>query len=137
MNLSGRAVQGVAQFYKVLPAEMLIVFDDLALPLGQLRLRPEGSAGGQNGMQSVIEHLGTEAVPRLRVGIGAAREGDMVDHVLGKFTPAEQAAMASAVDRAADAVAYAALHGLSSAMNIFNRAALESATPHPTTRQST
>jgi PTH1 family peptidyl-tRNA hydrolase len=137
MNLSGRAVQGVAQFYKVPAAETLIVFDDLALPLGQLRLRREGSAGGQNGMQSVIEHLGTPAVPRLRVGIGAAEGGDMVDHVLGKFTPGELAPLAAAIDRAADAVTHAREHGLESAMNLFNRPAPEPAAPHPTTRQST
>jgi PTH1 family peptidyl-tRNA hydrolase len=137
MNQSGRSVQGIAQYYKVAAAETLIVFDDLALPLGQLRLRREGSAGGQNGMQSIIEHLGTTAVARLRVGIGAAGQNDMVDHVLGKFTPAELAPLAAAIDRAADAVVHMRAHGLESAMNLFNRAAPESATPHPTTRQST
>ena len=137
MNLSGRAVQSVAQFYKVDALETLIVFDDLALPLGHLRLRREGSAGGQNGMQSVIEHLGTNVVPRLRVGIGAAEKGDMVDHVLGKFTPAEIAPLAAAIDRAADAVEHTRAHGLEAAMNLFNRAAPESATPHSTTRQPT
>jgi PTH1 family peptidyl-tRNA hydrolase len=137
MNLSGRSVQSVAQFYKVDAAETLIVFDDLALPLGQLRLRREGSAGGQNGMQSVIEHLGTAAVPRLRVGIGAAAKGDNVDHVLGKFTPGELAPLAAAIERAADAVVHTREHGLESAMNLFNRAAPESATPHSTTRQPT
>lgn len=136
MNLSGRSVQGVAQFYKVAPAETLIVFDDLALPLGQLRLRREGSAGGQNGMQSVIEHLGTTEVPRLRIGIGAAGQSDLVDHVLGKFTAGELAPLAAAIDRAADAVTHTREHGLESAMNLFNRAAPESATPPTTTRQS-
>jgi PTH1 family peptidyl-tRNA hydrolase len=137
MNLSGRSVQGIAQYYKVSAAETLIVFDDLALPLGQLRLRREGSAGGQNGMQSVIEHLGTTAVPRLRVGIGAAGQSDMVDHVLGKFTPQEIGPLHAAIERAADAVTHARTHGMDSAMNVFNRAAIESATPHSTTRQST
>ncbi len=137
MNLSGRSVQGVAQYYKVAAAEMLIVFDDLALPLGQLRLRREGSAGGQNGMQSIIDHLGTTELPRLRVGIGAAEKGDMVDHVLGKFTAAELGPLTAAIDRAADAVTHTREHGLESAMNLFNRAAPESATPHPSQRQST
>jgi PTH1 family peptidyl-tRNA hydrolase len=139
MNLSGRSVQGAAQFYKVDAAEMLIVFDDLALPLGQLRLRREGSAGGQNGMQSVLEHLGTSAVPRLRVGIGAATSGNMVDHVLGKFSPTEVEPWQAAIARAADAVVHAREHGLAAAMNLFNRAPLESAEPSPatTTRQST
>ena len=106
--------------YKVDAAEMLIVYDDLALPLGQLRLRKNGSSGGQNGMESVIEHLGTTEVPRLRVGIGAAgRERSMVDHVLGTFTPAEREALDGAIDRAADAVEHARRHGVEAAMNLF------------------
>ncbi len=105
MNASGRAVRACGGFYKIAAAETLIVYDDLALPLGQLRLRKDGSSGGQNGMQSVIEHLGTTAVPRLRVGIGATGEHrSMVDHVLGQFTKAEREALDGAIDRAADAV---------------------------------
>ncbi len=137
MNLSGRAVQSVAQFYKVDATETLIVYDDLALPLGQLRLRREGSAGGQNGMQSVIEHLGTAAVPRVPGGIGAAAEGGQVGPGRGKFTVDELSALTAAIDRAADAVVHSREHGLEAAMNLFNRAAPESATPHLTTRQPT
>ena len=122
MNLSGRAVRACAQFYKIAASETLIVYDDLALPLGQLRLRKDGSSGGQNGMESVINHFGTNAVPRLRVGIGAATgHRSMVDHVLGKFTPDERAELEVAVERAADAVQHARLHGVESAMNLFNR----------------
>lgn len=122
MNASGRSVRAAAQFYKIAPAETLVVFDDLALPLGRLRLRKDGSSGGQNGMESVIEHFGTAAVPRLRVGIGAAAGGrSMVDHVLGKFTSREQASLDAAIDRAADAVEHARLHGVEAAMNVFNR----------------
>ncbi len=126
MNLSGRAVRAAAQFYKIEPAETLVIFDDLALPLGHLRLRKEGSSGGQNGMESVIEHLGTSAVPRLRVGIGAAAGGrSMVDHVLSKFMPREQEVLSAAIDRAADAVEHARQHGFEAAMNVFNRAPAE------------
>ena len=126
MNLSGRAVRAAAQFYKVEPAETLVIFDDLALPLGHLRLRKEGSSGGQNGMASVIEHLGTSAVPRRRVGIGAVAGGrSMVDHVLSKFTSREQEVLATAVDRAADAVEHARQHGFEAAMNVFNRTPAE------------
>ena len=122
MNLSGRAVRACGQFYKIAAVETLIVYDDLALPLGQLRLRKEGSSGGQNGMQSVIEHYGSPAVPRLRVGIGGTgRERSMVDHVLGKFTPREREALDGAIDRAADAVEHARQHGVEAAMNVFNR----------------
>ena len=123
MNASGRAVRACGGFYKISAAETLIVYDDLALPLGQLRLRKDGSSGGQNGMQSVIEHLGTSAVPRLRVGIGAPGEHrSMVDHVLAPFTAAERAALDGAIDRAADAVEHARKHGVEAAMNLYNRA---------------
>ena len=122
MNLSGRAVRAYGQFYKIAAAEVLVVYDDLALPLGQLRLRKEGSSGGQNGMESVIEHLGTNAVPRLRVGIGATgHHRSMVDHVLGTFTGAERQELDGAIDRAADAVEHARTHGVEAAMNLFNR----------------
>ena len=122
MNTSGRAVRACGQFYKIPASQTLIVYDDLALPLGQLRLRKEGSSGGQNGMESVIEQLGTPAVPRLRVGIGGTgRERSMVDHVLGQFTPREREALAGAIDRAADAVEHARQHGVEAAMNLFNR----------------
>lgn len=136
MNQSGRSVQGVAQYHKVAAAETLIVFDDLALPLGQLRLRREGSAGGHNGMQSIIDHLGTAAVPRLRVGIGAAGKGDMVDHVLGTFSAVERGPLAGALTRAADAVLHACEHGVEAAMNLYNRAPAEPAELDPAATQS-
>lgn len=123
MNASGRAVRACGAFYKISAAETLVVYDDLALPLGQLRLRKDGSSGGQNGMQSVIEHLGTSAVPRLRVGIGAPGEHrSMVDHVLAQFTAREREALDGAIDRAADAVEHARKHGVEAAMNLYNRA---------------
>jgi PTH1 family peptidyl-tRNA hydrolase len=119
MNLSGEPVSTVARFYKASPAQTLVVYDDLALPLGKLRLRPDGSAGGHNGMQSVIDHLGTRAIPRLRVGIGEAT-GGMVGHVLGRFAPGELPEMEAALDRAVEAIEIIQTRGLQAAMNQFN-----------------
>jgi PTH1 family peptidyl-tRNA hydrolase len=119
MNLSGSPARSVASFYKVPPAETLVIFDDMALPLGKLRLRTGGSAGGHNGMQSIIDQFGTQAVPRLRLGIGAAN-GGMVGHVLGRFGPEELPELESALDRAVDAIEFAQNRGLQAAMNQFN-----------------
>jgi len=119
MNLSGNPVNAVAHFYKVAPAETLVVFDDLALPLGKLRFRPDGSAGGHNGMQSVIDQLGTREVPRLRIGIGAT-SGGMISHVLGQFTSEELPEVEAALDRAVEAIEFAQNRGLQAAMNHFN-----------------
>jgi len=119
MNLSGNPVNTVAHFYKVTPAETLIVFDDLALPLGKLRFRPDGSAGGHNGMQSIIDQLGTQEVPRLRIGIGGT-SGGMINHVLGRFTPGELPEVEAALDRAVEAIEFAQNRGLQAAMNHFN-----------------
>ena len=98
MNLSGEAVRAIGDFYKIPAAETLVVLDDMALPLGQLRFRARGSAGGHNGLQSIIEHLGTPAVARLRIGIGAAAPGAAVGHVLGRFALEEQAALEQTLD---------------------------------------
>lgn len=120
MNLSGVAVSLVASFYKIPPAEVLVILDDLALPLGKLRLRSSGSSGGHLGLQSIIEHLGTEEVARLRVGIGAAEPGGAVGHVLGRFALEEAAVLKQSLDRVLDAIAAAQTHGLTAAMNAYN-----------------
>ena len=120
MNRSGESVRAIGQFFKIAPEQMLIIVDDMALPLGKLRLRPSGSSGGQKGLQSVIEHLGTQSVPRLRVGIGSAGPGDAVDHVLGKFTPGEQTTLEDTLIQATQAVACAQIRGLQAAMNAYN-----------------
>lgn len=120
MNLSGKSVRAVSDFYKIAPAEMLVVLDDTALPLGRLRLRPEGSAGGHNGLKSIFEHLGTTAVPRLRVGIGEAEPGEAVGHVLGRFDLEEMPVLEQSLDRAEAAIACVLERGLSAAMNSFN-----------------
>jgi PTH1 family peptidyl-tRNA hydrolase len=121
MNLSGEAVRAVSDFYRIAPAEMLVISDDMALPLGKLRLRAGGSAGGHNGLKSIAEHLGTQAVPRLRIGIGGADPGESVGHVLGKFAPAERAAFEDALILATQAVETVRERGLAAAMNTFNQ----------------
>ena len=119
MNLSGQAVRPLTQFYKIEPVQVLVILDDMALPLGKLRLRANGSAGGHNGLQSVIEHLGTQSVPRLRVGIGSAQQ-DAVDHVLGRFALEERPALEQSLDRALEALDCARTRGLEAAMNAYN-----------------
>lgn len=121
MNLSGEAVGEYARYFKLRHDEVLVVIDDVSLPLGQLRLRKSGSAGGHNGLESVLVHLGTEAVPRLRVGIGAPDGPALHDHVLGRFSEGEKESVAEAVARAADAFEFANARGLEAAMNQFNQ----------------
>lgn len=121
MNRSGIPLQAVAQFYKIEPARMLVVFDDMALPLGRLRLRPDGGTGGHNGMESIIVTFGSEEIPRLRVGIGAAGHGAATDHVLGRFFEEEAALVEEALPRAVAAVKWTIDKGLVSAMNTFNK----------------
>src|ERR1043166_1422610 len=120
MNHSGFPVLAVAQFYKVQPQEMLAVFDDFALPLGRLRIRPNGGTGGHNGLESIIVQFGTDEIPRLRVGIGGAPVQAAVDHVLGRFFEEEMPFVGSAIDRAVEAVKWSIDKGLISAMNTFN-----------------
>jgi len=121
MNRSGQPLQAVAQFYKIEPGEMLIVFDDMALELGRLRIRLEGGTGGHNGIDSIITTLGTDKLARLRVGIGAAPSAGAVDYVLGKFFDEEKPVVEKAVTRAAEAVKWAIDKGVVSAMNTFNK----------------
>lgn len=121
MNLSGKPVGAVTRFYKTAPTETLLIYDDVALPLGKLRFRPGGSAGGHNGVKSIIECLGTTEVPRLKIGIGAAGDNEaMVSHVLGRFSPAETPVLEEALDLALSAVECAQTRGLHAAMNQFN-----------------
>jgi PTH1 family peptidyl-tRNA hydrolase len=121
MNLSGQAVRALSDFYKIAPEQALVVLDDMALPLGKLRLRPSGSAGGHNGLASVIEHLGTNSVPRLRVGIGdKPQPGAATGHVLGRFTLEERPELEQCLTRAVEAIQHVQRHGLPAAMNIYN-----------------
>lgn len=120
MNLSGESVGAYARFFKVDASEMMVVLDDIALPLGDVRLRKSGSAGGHNGLESIINHQGTHAVPRLRVGISGP-SGTLHDYVLGTFSQEEAPQLEKALARGADAVEHARSHGFEAAMNIFNQ----------------
>jgi len=122
MNLSGQSVGAVARFYKVPVSEILVVVDDVALALGRLRLRTSGSAGGHNGLKSLIQHLQTSEFARLRIGVGeAGGHESLADHVLAPFSKVEREKIEPVLDRAAEAVEYACSTGLESAMNLFNQ----------------
>ena len=121
MNRSGRSVLEATTFYKLDPEDLLVIVDDLALPLGRLRIRPKGSGGGHNGLTNVIEELGDSGFARLRIGIEWVEGVRAVRHVLGPFTPEEQERVAEAVRRAADAVGCWLEDGIDAAMNRFNR----------------
>ena len=120
MNRSGYPLLAVGQFYKIEPAQILVVLDDFALPLGRLRLRLGGGTGGHNGLDSIIVQFGTDEIARLRIGIGAAPREGSVDYVLGQFFEEEQTLLRSTIDRAVEAVKWAIDKGVVSAMNHFN-----------------
>jgi peptidyl-tRNA hydrolase, PTH1 family len=121
MNLSGVSVQEAVGFYKLPNEDLLVLCDDLNLPVGKLRLRSRGSAGGQKGLDDIIGRLGTDEFSRLRVGIGAAPAGwDWANYVLSKFTPGELPVIRQAVESAAEAVAVWAREGIEICMNQYN-----------------
>jgi PTH1 family peptidyl-tRNA hydrolase len=121
MNRSGEPLAAVANFYKIEPAEVLVVLDDMALELGRLRLRTEGGTGGHNGLESIILQFGTETIPRLRIGIGAAPTEGATDYVLGRFFEEERPLVEKTIARAADSAKWAIDKGVLSAMNQFNK----------------
>jgi PTH1 family peptidyl-tRNA hydrolase len=122
MNLSGVAVRAAMDFYKLEPKDLVVIMDDLALPTGQIRVRPQGSAGGHNGMSDVIARAGTDRIGRVRVGIGTAPPRiDGAEYVLGHFRSEEKTAMTQAVEEAADAVEMILAEGYPKAMERFNR----------------
>jgi PTH1 family peptidyl-tRNA hydrolase len=122
MNLSGEAVRPAADFYKIPPEKILVVSDDTALPVGKLRIRKGGSAGGHNGLKNIIQQLETDQFPRIRVGVGEKPhpDYDLADWVLGKFQGEDKKAIDAAVKRAADAVECIIQEGLDRGMNKFN-----------------
>lgn len=122
MNLSGESIRACMDFYKIDPEEELIViYDDISLAPGQLRVRGKGSAGGHNGIKNIILHLGGQKFPRVRVGVGEKpAEYDLADYVLGHFSKEDQKLMDEAFQEAADAVATLVTQGLDAAMNRFN-----------------
>jgi len=121
MNRSGEPLQAIAQYYKITPPEVLVVLDDMALPLGRLRFRSDGGTAGHNGLESVIVQFGTEEIPRLRIGIGAAPQEGSVDYVLGRFFEEERPIVEKTVVRAMEAVKWSIDKGVLSAMNLFNK----------------
>lgn len=120
MNLSGRSVGQAVRFYKLSLADVLVVCDDLSLPVGKLRLRPGGSDGGQKGLRDITAHLGTDQFPRLRIGIGDNDDIDAVDYVLSRFRGAERTAIDDSLILASQAVAVWVTLGIDAAMNRFN-----------------
>ncbi len=122
MNLSGESVRELVDFYKVTNEEIIVIYDDVALDVGQLRIRPKGSAGGHNGIKSIIAHLGTQEFPRIRIGVGEKpKNWDLADYVLGRFADEEQPVIREALGRAANACKCIITDGIEEAMNRYNR----------------
>ena len=122
MNLSGTAIVALLQFYKIDPLDLLVLVDDVNIELGRLRARMRGSAGGHNGLKSIIGSLGSEEFARLRIGVGRGDDRrDLADHVLAKFDAAERAIVSETVGRAADAVELFVAEGMAPVMNRYNR----------------
>lgn len=123
MNLSGESVRGLIDFYKVdVETELLIIFDDISLDVGQLRIRKKGSAGGHNGIKSIIQHLGTNVFQRIKVGVGEKpKEYDLVDYVLGHFSKSEREVMEEGYKHAVEAVELIVRGDIDAAMNVFNK----------------
>ena len=122
MSLSGDAIAAAANFYKIPPEQVLVIYDDISLPPGKLRLRRKGSAGGHNGIKSIIAQLGTEEFPRIRVGVGAKPnpQYDLADWVLSKFSEEDMTALQPALEHAADAAVKIVGGDMNTAMNLYS-----------------
>jgi PTH1 family peptidyl-tRNA hydrolase len=133
MNRSGQAIAAVTNWYKLPPESVLVIYDEMDLPLGKIRLRLSGSAGGHNGMKSTISHLNTQNFPRLRIGIGrpknavAGDDGGTISHVLGRFSSAETPLVSEVLQMVTDAVELSLKQGVEMAMNRFNNRTISSA----------
>ena len=122
MNNSGESLRDAADFYKVEPEQILVIYDDISLDVGQLRIRMKGSAGGHNGIKSIIAHLKTQDFPRIKIGVGAKPERmDLADYVLSRFSPAEREKMEESFREGAEAVITFLKDGKDAAMNQYNR----------------
>lgn len=126
MNRSGQAVRAIVDWYKLVPAEVLIIYDDMDLPLGRLRLRQTGSAGGHNGMKSIISHLNSKDFPRLRLGIGkSGSQTETVSHVLGRFAPDEKIIVNKSLALTVEMVEYSLRNGIAKTMSLYNNQAVQ------------
>ena len=123
MNLSGESVGGIVNYYKIDPeSDLLVIYDDISLDVGQLRIRKKGSAGGHNGIKSIIAHLGTTVFPRIKVGVGEKPKNyDLADYVLGHFSKQERELMEEGYEHASDAVEQIVQCEIEAAMNVFNK----------------
>ena len=122
MNLSGTAISELARFYKIPAHDVVVIFDDLDLPAGRLRLRTKGGSGGHRGIESLLTHMGSAEFPRIRIGIGRPPAGwEVVDYVLSRFAAEEQPLLTEVIGKADDAVEYTLKHGFTKAMNAFNK----------------
>ncbi len=135
MNLSGQSIRAVTDWFKLPPESVLVIYDDMDLPVGRLRMRLSGSAGGQKGMKSAIAHLGTQDFPRLRLGIGnpkvANADKDTISHVLGQFSKAEAQIMTEVVALACDAIELSLKDGVAKAMSLYNNRDLSAPAEDP------
>jgi PTH1 family peptidyl-tRNA hydrolase len=122
MNVSGESIRALVDYYKIVQEELIIIFDDISLEPGQLRIRKQGSAGGHNGIKDIIRQLGTEKFLRIKVGVGAKPKGwDLADHVLGRFSTEDRKLVDEAIEKAAKAVDIMISQGVDAAMNEYNR----------------
>jgi peptidyl-tRNA hydrolase, PTH1 family len=130
MNLSGQSIRAVTDWYKIPPEAVLVIYDDMDLPIGKIRLRQSGSAGGHNGIKSTIAHLNSQNFPRLRIGIGSPKnqpasvKGEVIAHVLGRFSGAERQAMDEVLQMVVDAIEMSLKQGIPKAMSLYNSRAI-------------
>ncbi len=120
MNLSGESLQSIVRFYKIPLENLVVIYDDIDLETGKIRIRQQGGSGTHNGMRSILAHLNTEGFPRIRMGVGKPTHGDLADYVLSRFKPDEIPVMEKAIIRATDALETLIKEGLQKAMNAYN-----------------
>ena len=122
MNLSGESVRELVEFYKVSMEEVIIIYDDISLDVGQLRIRKKGSAGGHNGIKSILQHLGSQEFPRIKVGVGdKPKNWDLADYVLSRFPKDEESLVSDVLERASKACEMMVCEGIEEAMNCYNK----------------
>jgi len=122
MNLSGECLRDFVHWYKIDPENIIVIYDDISLPVGKMRIRPKGSAGGHNGIKNIIYQLGTDVFPRIKIGVGSPenKEYDLIDFVLGKFTKEETEILVKTVIKSSEAVESIIKNGTEKAMSVYN-----------------